>query len=124
MNQLGDVRSILSSLVAFDTTSRRSNLELIAWAEAFLDPWATSVIRLPSGDGLKANLWARFGPDEPGGWVLSGHTDVVPVDGQPWETDPWTLTERSGRLYGRGASDMKDFWPCVLRMPGSFLGVR
>lgn len=109
MSRLEDVRSILSSLVAFDTTSRRSNLDLITWTEAFLKPWATSVVRVPSKDGRKANLWARFGPDEPGGWVLSGHTDVVPVDGQPWETDPWKLVERSGRLYGRGASDMKGF---------------
>ena len=122
MNRLDDVRSILSSLVAFDTTSRRSNLDLIAWTEAFLDPWATSVIRLPSRDGLKANLWARFGPDEPGGWVLSGHTDVVPVDGQPWETDPWTLTERSGRLYGRGASDMKGFLALCLAHARQFSG--
>jgi acetylornithine deacetylase len=109
LSRLEDVRSILARLVAFDTTSSRSNLALIDWVEDYVRPWAAATLRLPSPDGAKANLWVRFGPDRPGGLVMSGHTDVVPVDGQPWTTSPWELVERSGRLYGRGASDMKAF---------------
>jgi acetylornithine deacetylase len=76
-------------------------------------------MRVPSAEGDKANLWARLGPDRPGGVVLSGHTDVVPVDGQPWTASPWELTERSGRLYGRGATDMKGFVALALAHAGA-----
>jgi len=100
---------ILARLIAFDTTSRNSNLELIAWVEAFLAERGIASRRAPNADGTKANLHATIGPDAPGGVVLSGHTDVVPVDGQPWSSDPWTLTERGGKLYGRGTADMKSF---------------
>lgn len=102
-------RDILARLVAFDTTSRHSNLELIAWVESYLDDLGAKHRRVPNADGTKSNLIATLGPDLPGGVVLSGHTDVVPVDGQPWTTEPFTLTERDGRLFGRGTCDMKGF---------------
>ena len=92
---------ILATLVGFDTTSRGSNLALIEWVEAYLADLGVASRRVPNHDGTKANLLATIGPDIAGGVVLSGHTDVVPVDGQPWTSDPWTLTERDGRLYGR-----------------------
>ncbi len=103
------IRAILERLVAFDTTSRHSNLALIAWVEAFLASRGIHAVRAPSADGEKANLIAVIGPATDGGVVLSGHTDVVPVDGQPWSSDPWIVTERDGRLYGRGVADMKAF---------------
>src|SRR5262245_57383977 len=109
MTSLASVRDILARLVSFDTTSRGTNLPLIEWVEGFLKPMGAELTRVPNVQGNKANLWARFGPDRPGGAVLSGHTDVVPVDGQPWTTSPWDLTERGGKLYGRGAADMKGF---------------
>jgi acetylornithine deacetylase len=109
MTSLAAVRDTLARLVAFDTTSRNSNLALVAWVGEVLAPHASLIRRLPNASGDKANLWVRFGPEAAGGLVLSGHTDVVPVDGQPWATDPWTLSERDGRLFGRGTSDMKGF---------------
>ncbi len=102
-------RDILATLVAFDTTSRNSNLALIAWVEDFLAARGVSSTRVSSEDGLKANLYAVVGPDAPGGVVLSGHTDVVPVDGQDWTSDPFVVAERDGKLYGRGVADMKSF---------------
>ncbi|MBI1683278.1 acetylornithine deacetylase [Caulobacter hibisci] len=105
---------ILAKLVAFDTTSRGSNLALIEWVEAYLSDLGVASRRVPNADGTKSNLMASIGPATPGGVVLSGHTDVVPVDGQPWSSDPWTLTERDGRLYGRGTCDMKGFLALAL----------
>lgn len=103
-------RSVLADLVAFDTTSRNSNLALIDYAEALLKDAGARTMRIPDATGEKANLWGVIGPeDAPGGVVLSGHTDVVPVDGQDWHTDPWTLTEADGKLFGRGTCDMKGF---------------
>lgn len=100
---------ILERLIAFDTTSRGSNLALIEWVEAYLDRHGVAHRRVPNADGSKSNLIASVGPAEPGGVVLSGHTDVVPVDGQAWTSDPWTMTLRDGRYYGRGTCDMKGF---------------
>lgn len=114
MTSIARVQDILTSLVSFDTTSRDSNLPLIEWVEDFLRPLGAELVRAPSPDGLKSNLWARFGPDKPGGIVLSGHTDVVPVDGQPWATSPWELIERDGKWYGRGSCDMKGFLALAL----------
>src|SRR5688500_15024919 len=91
-------RDLLAKLVSFDTTSRGSNLELIEWVEAYLDGLGVPHRRVPNADGTKSNLLATIGPQGEGGVVLSGHTDVVPVDGQPWSSDPFTLTERDGRL--------------------------
>jgi acetylornithine deacetylase len=100
---------ILSTLVGFDTTSRGSNLPLIEWVEDYLAAHGVAHRRVPNADGTKTNLIATIGPMAPGGVVLSGHTDVVPVDGQSWSSDPFVLTERDGRLYGRGTCDMKGF---------------
>lgn len=106
---------ILRCLIAFDTTSRNSNLELMDYVKALLDEQAIP-FRLTYDDyQRKANLLATLGPTEtPGGYVLSGHTDVVPVDRQDWETDPFNLTEIDGKLYGRGTTDMKSFIAIVL----------
>ncbi len=105
-----DSIEMLKRLVAFDTTSRNSNLDLIKYIQSYLDDHRVSSTLVPNDDGTKANLYATIGPDAAGGIVLSGHTDVVPVDGQAWTTDPWTLTEKAdGKLYGRGTCDMKGF---------------
>lgn len=109
MREIAATLDILARLIAFDTTSRNSNLELIAWVEDFLRVRGVASHRVVNADGTKANLYATIGPDVAGGVVLSGHTDVVPVDGQPWSSDPWVLTERAGKLYGRGTADMKSF---------------
>lgn len=102
-------RDILAALIAFPTVSRDTNLPLIEWVEAFLDSHGIAAHRVASPCGEKAHLYAQTGPDIDGGVILSGHTDVVPVDGQAWTADPWTLTEKDGRLYGRGTCDMKGF---------------
>ncbi len=101
---------MLRNLVAFDTTSRNSNLELIQYIQNYLDDHGVKSTLVPNAEGTKANLYATIGPDTAGGIVLSGHTDVVPVDGQPWVSDPFTLTDKPDRnLYGRGTCDMKGF---------------
>ena len=105
---------ILARLVAFDTTSRDSNLPLIAFVEAELAKLGVTGRRVPNEDGTKTNLFATIGPMVEGGVVLSGHTDVVPVDGQAWTSDPFALTARDGRLYGRGTCDMKGFLALAL----------
>jgi acetylornithine deacetylase len=109
VSEIGATLDILTRLIAFDTTSRNSNLELIAWVEDFLGQRGITSRRVVNDDGAKANLYAMIGPDVAGGVVLSGHTDVVPVDGQSWSSDPWVLSERDGKLYGRGTADMKTF---------------
>lgn len=103
------VLAILSRLVAFDSTSRNSNLPVIAYAEDHLRSLGFRTERVPDPTGTKANLLASIGPDEPTGYILSGHTDVVPVDGQAWTGDPFRLRVEGGRAYGRGACDMKGF---------------
>jgi len=109
----------LKKLVSFDTVSRNSNLALINWVEAQLDAHNVDFTRISNADGDKANLLARIGPDVPGGIALSGHTDVVPVDGQDWTSDPFTLTDPgNGTLVGRGTSDMKGFIAlCMAMLP-------
>jgi acetylornithine deacetylase len=109
VSDIAPTLKVLERLIAFDTTSRNSNLELIAWVEAFLKTRGLACTRVANAEGTKANLYALIGPRVEGGVVLSGHTDVVPVDDQPWTSDPWTLTERDGKLYGRGVADMKSF---------------
>ncbi|ASK89374.1 acetylornithine deacetylase [Sphingorhabdus sp. SMR4y] len=106
---ISSAREILARLIAFDTTSRNSNLELIAWIEDFLAGHGVPSTRVVNADGSKANLYASVGPNVEGGVILSGHSDVVPVDGQAWDSDPWTVTERNGLLHGRGTCDMKGF---------------
>jgi len=102
-------RQILDRLVAFPTISRDSNLELIDWVEGYLAGHGIAARRHWNEDRRKAALFAHVGPWQPGGVVLSGHSDVVPVDGQVWASDPWEVTERDGRLFGRGTCDMKGF---------------
>ena len=114
MSELGAAREILETLVGFDTTSRNSNLALIEWVEAYLDGHGVPHRRVPNADGTKSNLLATVGPAIEGGAVLSGHTDVVPVDGQSWSSDPFSVVERDGRLYGRGTCDMKGFLALAL----------
>jgi acetylornithine deacetylase len=103
-----DTLDILRTLVSFPTVSSESNLDLISWVEAYLDRHGVPHWRV-NESASKSSLLARIGPDTPGGIVLSGHTDVVPVQDQPWVTDPFTLTERGDRIFGRGTSDMKTF---------------
>ena len=110
----------LARLVAFDTTSRFSNLELIAYVEALLADLGIASRRVANADGTKANLLASIGPEVAGGVVLSGHTDVVPVDGQPWTSDPFVLTPRGNKLYGRGTCDMKGFLALALATAPDF----
>jgi acetylornithine deacetylase len=105
---------LLARLIAFDTTSRNSNLELIAFVELYLAGLGVEGVRVASPDGSKTNLYATLGAAAEGGVILSGHTDVVPVDGQDWSSDPFTLTRRADRLYGRGTADMKSFLALAL----------
>lgn len=114
-------RELLAQLVSFDTTSRNANLDLIAFIEDWLARHGVSSIRIDHEAGHKANLLATIGPEVEGGTVLSGHTDVVPVDGQDWTSDPFVLDERDGRLYGRGSADMKGFVAVALAMVPHFL---
>ncbi|MGI3210937.1 acetylornithine deacetylase [Roseovarius tibetensis] len=100
---------IMTRLVGFPTVSRDSNLPLVDWVEAYLASHGITAHRHYDDTGEKAALYAHVGPEQPGGVVLSGHTDVVPVDGQPWASDPFTVTERDGKYFGRGCVDMKGF---------------
>ncbi|MGE0716487.1 MAG: acetylornithine deacetylase [Alphaproteobacteria bacterium] len=105
----------LRTLAAFPTVSRDSNMALIDWAAERLKPAGAAIRLFPSDDGRKASLLATIGPDRDDGVILSGHSDVVPVEGQPWTSDPFELTERDGgRLYARGSSDMKGFIAAML----------
>lgn len=107
---------MIRTLIGFDTVSRNSNMELIDYVRDYLSRHGVDSHLVASPDGKKANLFATVGPMVEGGVVLSGHTDVVPVDGQPWSTDPFVLTEKDGRLYGRGTCDMKSFIAIGLAM--------
>lgn len=107
-------REILEKLVSFPTVSRDSNLDLVDWVEGYLTHHGVLSTRVQNDAGTKANLYAHIGPDVEGGVILSGHTDVVPVEGQNWETDPWHVVENEGRLYGRGTCDMKGFVALML----------
>jgi acetylornithine deacetylase len=106
--------AILEQLVSFDTTSRNSNLALIDWVEAYLAAHGVTGARTPDPTGRKASLFATIGPRDAPGYVLSGHIDVVPVDGQVWRTDPFKLHVADGKAFGRGAVDMKGFLACCL----------
>ena len=112
---------LLTRLVGFDTTSHKSNLPLIRFVEDYLLQHGVVSHIVPSSDGRKAGLYATLGPAHAGGVALSGHTDVVPVDGQQWTTDPFVVAERDGKLYGRGTADMKGFLACVLAAVPDFL---
>lgn len=108
--------ALVRRLIAFDTTSRSSNLALIDFAQELLERAGARCRRTVDVSGAKANLFATLGPDRQGGYVLSGHTDVVPVDGQDWSSDPFQPEVRDGKLFGRGACDMKGFVGVALAM--------
>ncbi|HDT3050544.1 TPA: acetylornithine deacetylase [Klebsiella pneumoniae subsp. ozaenae] len=114
-------RTLLERLVEFDTTSRESNLELIDFVWRYLTDLGISCELIHNAGRSKANLYARLGPAGSGGVLLSGHSDVVPVDGQNWSVPPFALSERDGKLYGRGTADMKGFIACMLAAVPHFL---
>jgi acetylornithine deacetylase len=118
MSATTTTEDILAALVAFDTTSHRSNLELIGWVEAYLGRLGVPFTRVPDPVEPKASLFLTIGPSDRGGVCLSGHTDVVPVAGQAWSSDPFTLTRKGDALYGRGTCDMKGFLAiCLAKLP-------
>lgn len=119
MATLTAAKKLLATLVGFDTTSARSNLDLIAFVQDYLDGLDVASTLVPSEDGNKACLFATIGEGE-GGIGLSGHSDCVPVTGQAWTSDPFVLSERDGKLYGRGTCDMKGFIACVLASVPAF----
>lgn len=114
-------REMLEQLVAFNTTSRESNLALIEFVGRYLTGLGVDYELIHNAEGSKANLYARLGPPGHGGVMLSGHSDVVPVDGQNWSVPPFALTELDGKLYGRGTADMKGFIACILAAIPHFL---
>lgn len=119
MTTLASTIEILRALVGFDTTSRDSNLALIEWVESYLASHGIAAQKILNKEGTKASLFATIGQEKnggEGGVVFSGHTDVVPVDGQDWHTPPFTLTTLEDKIYGRGTCDMKGFIACVLAM--------
>jgi acetylornithine deacetylase len=108
------MRDILERLMAFDTVSSRPNRALMDYVAGLLAEVGIASVLVPDAGGGKANLWATVGPQGVGGVMLSGHTDVVPVEGQAWMKPPFALTEEGGRYYGRGAADMKGFVACAI----------
>jgi acetylornithine deacetylase len=116
-------RQMIDALVAFDTTSRNSNLELIHFIRDYLGAYDVKAELIFNSEKTKANLFATLGPDVSGGTILSGHTDVVPIDGQDWATDPFKVTQKNERLYGRGTADMKSFSAIALALVPDFLAM-
>lgn len=119
-DRLNACLAAIERLVAFETESSKSNLDLIGWIEQELSRQGVPYVRLPNAAGDKAAVFATIGPMADGGIVLSGHTDVVPVVGQPWTSDPFSLRRDGTRLYGRGACDMKGFVGVALAMVEEF----
>jgi len=113
-------RAMIERLIAFNTVSRDSNLGLIEWVRDYLQGFGAKTRLTHDAAGKKANLFATLGDSNKPGLILSGHTDVVPVDGQNWETDPFVATEREGRLYARGSADMKGFIGIILAQAPKF----
>jgi acetylornithine deacetylase len=111
---------MIEKLVSFNTTSRLSNLELINFISDYLATLGVEANLIHDAGGEKANLYATIGPSDVPGVVLSGHTDVVPVDGQAWDTDPFAVIEKDGKLFGRGTSDMKSFIAIALALAPEF----
>lgn len=117
-DDLTETLRILERLIAFDTTSPNSNLPLVEYIEHELATSSANIRRIPDPSLPKASLWVTIGPVDRPGYILSGHTDTVPVTGQSWTTDPYWLTERDGRLFGRGTVDMKGFVAvCLAKVP-------
>ncbi len=120
-DRLARAKALLQRLIAFESVSDRSNLPLMAFVEDYLASSGVASRRAPNGSGDKTALLATVGPRVDGGVVLSGHTDVVPVDGPLWTSPPFVMREADGRLYGRGACDMKGVAACALAMVPNFL---
>ncbi|WP_245990027.1 acetylornithine deacetylase [Tabrizicola piscis] len=108
------MHEILERLLAFDTVSSKPNIALMGYVKGLLEEADIPVVLVPDAGGGKANLYATTGPAGMGGVMLSGHTDVVPVEGQAWTKPPFALTQADGRIYGRGAADMKGFVACAV----------
>ena len=106
---------ILEKLISFPTISRSPNIELIKWVSNLLTSFGVKTTILQNEDGSRANLYATTGAEEHGGIMLSGHTDVVPTEGQDWQTDPFKLTKLDGKLFGRGTADMKGFCASAIK---------
>ncbi|MDH3642212.1 MAG: acetylornithine deacetylase [Gammaproteobacteria bacterium] len=117
-------RAMLEKLIGMPTVSRDSNLDLIEFVRSYLRDHGVASTLVASADGTKANLYATVGPDTAGGVVLSGHTDVVPVDGQDWHTDPFIVVEKDGKLFGRGTCDMKAFSAIGLALVPEMQGLK
>ena len=107
---------MLERLVGFETVSGRPNRPLLEFVRGYLAQHGVAARIVPNAEGDRGNLFATIGPDTPGGIALSGHTDVVPVEGQPWSTDPFVATAKDGRIYGRGTADMKSFIAVALSL--------
>jgi acetylornithine deacetylase len=114
-------RAMIERLIAFNTVSRDSNLGLIEWVRDYLQGFGAATRLTHDASGKKANLFATLGDSKKPGLILSGHTDVVPVDGQNWDTDPFKTVERNGRLYARGSADMKGFIGIILAQAPKFV---
>ena len=108
------VEDILAKLVSFPVLGGDHNLEIIHWIQNYIEPFGIATTLVPNEEKTKASLHCRIGPSVDGGVILSGHTDVVPVKGQAWDSDPFTLTKKDGKLFGRGSADMKGFIACCL----------
>ena len=121
MDTRTSAKDLIARLVGFDTTSEKSNLELMSFVQDYLSGHGIESHLTPNETGDKTNLFATIGPAGRPGVALSGHTDCVPVVGQPWETDPFIVTEKDGKLYGRGTCDMKGFVAMCLAMVPAFL---
>ncbi len=124
MSVSSEAVDLIKALVAFDTTSRDSNLALIDYVREYLRRIGVASHLVFDETGKKANLFATIGPDDRPGLVLSGHTDVVPVDGQDWDSDPFRIVERGGKLFGRGTCDMKSFIAVALALAPEFHAAR
>ena len=111
---------MLGRLIGFETVSGRSNRALLEFVRDYLDRNGVAARIVPNADGDRGNLFATIGPETTGGIALSGHTDVVPVEGQPWSTDPFVATSKDGRVYGRGTADMKGFIAAALALVPAF----
>ena len=114
MDKTNQAKSILTDLVSFPIFGGMSNSPILEHIKSYLDDCGVAYHLLPNAEGTSANLHCRIGPAVDGGVILSGHTDVVPVEGQDWHTNPFQLIEKNGKLYARGAADMKGFLACCL----------
>ncbi|MGH6823311.1 MAG: M20/M25/M40 family metallo-hydrolase, partial [Methylocella sp.] len=123
-DRLDATLDLLEHLIGFDTESSKSNLGFVAFVEDYLKSLGVAYVKIPNAAGDKAALFASVGEHRDGGIVLSGHTDVVPVEGQTWTSDPFKLRREADRVYGRGACDMKGFDAICLAMIPEFQQAR